>query len=151
MSVQTEIKQEKALFAELGKKVKQSKSIKREETKNPKTGDIKIKYSMDKINILITKEGFSVKNKQNKLIVKMDTVVPDVEGDALELCEARAAFYHDLLETLELRDNKEQEKLDRLEAVKKAAQRFKASKDLRKKQQAEAVMTLKALDTIRGL
>lgn len=157
MSLQTEIKNEKALFAELIKKVKQSKTFKyvRRNTKESTTET----FYLDKFYIIYNKEGIIIKTNDGKVILNIKTYVPMdietdealVEGEALELCEVRQELDDQLKTVLDKRQEEEENKAYQLEKVKRAAARLKASKALRKKQEAEAPLILKALDKIKSL
>ena len=151
MSLQTEIKNEKDLFAELIKKIKQSKTFKETENKSHR------KYIFDTFVIDLELGGgdehevFSVMDKQGKMLLTRDCGVPDVEGDALKICEARWGLVQELYTALNKREEQESEKKEKAEALKKAAMRVKLTKVIRKKQEADAAKVSKALEQIKSL
>jgi len=151
MSLQTKIKNEKALFAELIKKIKQSKTFKETKNKNHR------KYIFDTFVIDLELGGgdehevFSVMDKQGKMLFTRDCGVPDVEGDALKICEARWDLVQELYTALNKRAEQESEKKEKAEALKRATMRVKLTKVIRKKQEADAAKISKALEQIKSL
>ena len=152
MSLQTEIKNEKALFAELIKKIKQSKTFKEIGRKESHR-----KYIFDTFVIDLELGGgdehevFSVMDKQGKMLFTRDCGVPDVEGDALKICEARWDLVQELYTALNKREEQESEKKEKAEALKRAAMRVKLTKVIRKKQEADAAKISKVLEQIKSL
>ena len=181
MSIQTEIKNEKALFSELIKKIKKSKTFKaqgvtdRSKAKayNFDTFDIvvyldKIKLPDEVIEKYLTDDAFYilgtslefaskiiVRGQKGKLIIEKDCRPLDVEGEALEIQKVRYQMAEKILNIIDDREEKLKEKLKeeqkRLEEAKAKGKRLSATKTLRKKQQAEAALTLKALEAIKSL
>ena len=151
MSVQTEIKNEKELFEAIGAKIKRSKTLKHVETKEYNV------YQLDTFNILLEKGNsdddfvFIVKDKQNKVIVKRNCGIPDVEGEALTLCKARFAMWEKLMGILNDRIQQEKDRQAAQEELKQAAARLKATKKLRQQQLAEAATAMEVLKKIKSL
>ena len=150
MSLQTEIENEKALFAELIKKIKQSKTF--EETRSK--GHTKYTFDTFVIDLEIGDVGhkvFSVMDKQGKMLFPRDCGVLDVEGDARKICEARRGFARELYAALNKRHAQEREEKEKAEALRKAAMRVELTKVIREKQEADAAKVLKVLEQIKSL
>ena len=177
MSIQTEIKNEKALFTELIKKIKNSKTFEvagvtdksKAETYKFDTFDITMFFDeIAQPNGLREKYGdddgfyiigapldfvskIIVSNKKGKSIMERDCRPLDVEGDALAIQKVRYQMAKKIMNTIDERKEELEEKQKKLEEEKKRASILKASKVLRKKQQAEAVIAKKTLEAIKSL
>ena len=151
MTVQTEIKNEKLLFATLIKKIQQSKTLKKIETKSHR------KYTFDTFVVDIELGGndehqvFSLLDKQGKTLLVRDCGVPDVEGDALKICEARWNLLEDLWTALNKREEQEMAKEAKTAALKEAQNRVKLTKAIRAKQVADAAKATQAIDKLQRL
>ncbi|MBO7042596.1 MAG: hypothetical protein J6W08_01880 [Alphaproteobacteria bacterium] len=151
MTVQTEIKNEKLLFATLIKKIQQSKTLKKIETKSHR------KYTFDTFVVDIELGGndehqvFSVLDKQGKTLLVRDCGVPDVEGDALKICEARWNLLEDLWTALNKREEQEMAKEAKTAALKEAQNRVKLTKAIRAKQVADAAKAQQTIDKLQRL
>lgn len=151
MTVQTEIKNEKLLFATLIKKIQQSKTLNKIETKSHR------KYTFDTFVVDIELGGndehqvFSVLDKKGKTLLVRDCGVPDVEGDALKICEARWNLLEDLWTALNKREEQEMAKEAKTVALKEAQNRVKLTKAIRAKQVADAAKTQQTIDKLQRL
>ena len=151
MTVQTEIKNEKLLFATLIKKIQQSKTMKKIETKKQR------KYLFGTFDVILELGGgeesvvFSVLDKQGKTLLVRDCGVPDVEGDALKICEARYDLVEDLWTALNKREEQEMAKEAKTAALKEAQNRVKLTKAIRAKQVADAAKATQTIDKLQRL
>lgn len=165
MSIQTEFKNEKAIFTELIKKIKKSKTLKvsssSDKTKTYKFDTFDMTVYLDRIApfeevmekyldddafyILGTKLEFASKiivhNQKGKLVVERDCRPLDVEGDALKIQKIRYQMGEKILKTIDGRIEKLKEAQKRLEEAKAKGKRLKLTKTLTEKLRKEQLKT----------
>ena len=165
MSIQTEIKNEKALFSELIKKIKKSKTFKvgtsSSKAKTYKFDTFDMTIYLDKITPFaevmekyLDDDGFYilgaelefaskiiVHDQKGKSIMERDCRPLDVGGDALKIQKVRYQMVEKVLNTINGRIEKPKEEQKKLEEAKLAAKRLKTTKALTEKLRKEQLKT----------